>query len=373
MFNYYDEFGYDVPFVDKKIDYIDTTDDNNPVCMILFDNTKGRRMSGQGSDFKTTIRNLVLDFANDNNRNTDNKNTDNKYRGNDVMHVNDYFYQTVEYSQILLNANSIDLLNKQDTRNYRMEGFILANLKMQTLRSVLYSGMSLLEIDRMLVVGGMVLYAYGVRAFNDIDAILTDIDPNDSSHVDAFVEKYFVDQSTKIYFLDAGVKKEIIDKWIMKDQKILDAIGILDFKERTLDPRYHFYFQGIKLVVLEYEMLRKLIRNRTVDHVDFVMINLLFPQIIQDYVTLKSIDDFGKPLTTNVTDNTDNTIESPYFIISDKYRQIAGPYNDNIPKNRMMLLKRRYADIQIKKAQSDPRFNIFFGSTFVKSFIPIKK
>jgi hypothetical protein len=350
MYSYYDEFSYGMAqnFIEKKLEYVGATENNNPVCFILFDNTLNKRISGQGAPFKKYLRNLILEYA-------DMDGGDNsKYRGNDMMHINDYFYQTIEYSQIILNENTINFMNKQQSKNYQLDDFSESNLKMQTLRNILYKSMSLLEIDRLITVGGTIFYAYGVRAFNDVDAILIDNQPNDSTHLIQLVDKYFSHKGTKFYFLDAGIQGSTMwnESWTKKDAKILNFLGIEDFKDLVLDPKNHFYFQGIKMATLEYEMLRKLIRNRTEDHVDFIMLNLLYPQIIEDYVTLKDY----------VESNIDNkeTNNSQYFIINNKYSDIAGIFDDRFPRSKLKILKRRYTIDQIKNVQNDVRFKSFF-------------
>ena len=374
MFAYYDEFSYGTAqkFIDKKLEYVDVTDDNNPVCFILFDNTLNKQISGQGAPFKQYLRKLIMSFVDSDSNNTpnsDDSNNDKKYRGNDMMHINDYFYQTIEYSQIILNDNTIDLMNKQESMNYQLPDFSESNLKMQTFRNVLYKTMSLLEIDRMITVGGTIFYAHGVRSFNDIDAILIDNQPNNSTHLVNLVDKYFSDKRTKFFFLDAAIQGSTMwnDSWTRKDTKILDFLEINNYKDLVLDPNNHFYFQGIKMATLEYEMLRKLIRNRTEDHVDFMMLNLLYPQIIKDYVTLKNVN----AAVLNATNKTDATSivyginDSPYFIIADKYTDIAGDFDDRFPESKIKILKRRYTTDQIKLVQTDNRFKYFFGSSSV--------
>jgi hypothetical protein len=334
MFCYYDDFTNEAAFtfIEKKLQYIDAINDNNPVCLILFDNTQNKRLSGQGSPYKKYLRDLVMTHIS-----VDKE----KYRGNDIMHINDYFYQTIEYSQMILNENSISLLNTQICKNYLMTGFETANLKMQTLRSVLYSNLSLLEIDRFIAMGGTVFYAEGIRTFNDIDAIFIDNEPNNSTNLVMFVDKYFSNKSTKFYFLDAAIQGSTLwnTSWADKDKKILEFLKIDTYKNLVLDPRNFFYFQGIKLVTFEYEMIRKLIRNRTEDHVDFMMINILYPEIIQDYVKVQS--------------------DPPFFIIADKYKQIAGQFDDRYPEIKLKILNRRYTKEQIDDAKKSHLAGLF--------------
>jgi hypothetical protein len=335
LFWYYDDFTYTerLNFIAKKMEYIDVTDDNNPVCYIMFDNVNDKRLSGQGSDFKKELRTKVMEVSGLDK---------NKYRGNDLLHVNDYFYQTIEYSQLILNQNSINVINNQSCQAFISNNFSIPNLKMQTMRKVVYSDMSLLEIDRMIIMGGTVFYAYGVRAFNDIDAILIDIEPNESHNLIKYVENMFYDKHNKIYFLDAGIQgsKYWNDEWTRKDTNILNFLHIDTFKDLVLNPKNFFYHQGMKIVSLDYEMIRKLIRNRTEDHVDFLMMNLINSQIIEPYVSL-----------------VDNK-----FVINDKYKSIAGPSDERFPEAKYKILKRRYSEKQIDDVKNTDVFKKFFNN-----------
>lgn len=326
LFWYYDDFTYTerLNFIGKKMDYIDVVDDNNPVCYILFDNINDKKLSGQNSDFKKELRTKIMEFSGLDK---------DKYRGNDLLHINDYFYQTIEYSQLILNQNSIDVLNRQVCQSFISDNFTVPNLKIQTLRKNIYSEMSLLEIDRMIILGGTVFYAYGVRAFNDIDSIIIDIKPNRSYNLDKIVDNGF-------YFLDIGIQgtESWNDEWTKKDANILEFLHIDTFKDLVLDPNNFFYHQGLKIVSLDYEMVRKLIRNRTEDHVDFLMINLLNPQIIEPYITI---------------DDDDN------FIVNDTYKSISGPADKRFPEAKYKIIKRRYSKDQIEKVENNKTFKKF--------------
>ena len=373
LFWYYDDFTYNerLKFIEKKMEYIDVTTYNNPICYILFDNINNKHLSGQGSEFKKELRNKIMEFSGL---------SKDKYRGNDLLHVNDYFYQSVEYSQLLLNNNSINVLNNQNCESVATDIFVIANLKMQTLRRVVYSNMSLLEIDRMMMMGGTVFYSYGVRAFNDIDAIIIDIEPSRSPNLTQIVKNMFSSEKSKFYFLDAGLQgsAEWKESWTKKNQQILNFLNITSFKDLVLDPANYFYHQGMKIMSLDYEMIKKFMRNTTVDHVDFMMINLLKPEIIDRYVKLTDqyISMSRESDTESDTDSESSSIgtseyqdtDNKFFKINKKYANIMGPYNDRNPKSKskmmmkMKILKRRYSQNQIKDVKDMEPFKDFFGT-----------
>ncbi len=372
MYWFYDDITRtaSLELVEKKIKYIDSTETNNPCCFIVFDNINKKPLSGQGAKFKRELRDKLMDMTGLDK---------NKYRGNDLMHVNDYWHQTVEYSQLIFNNNSIKILNQQDCRNYTHDSMRVTNLKMQTLRHILYSDMSLLEMDRLLIMGGSIFYALGIRASNDIDALIIEAKSSCSPNLIDYVEKFFMNKESKFYFLDAGIEgsNSWDPSWTEKDNKIIKFLGIEKLQDRVLDPENFFYHQGIKLVTLDYEMAKKLLRNRTEDHVDFLMLNLLYPSIIRKYVRLVNkyanesvIDNTqSETMTSSIKSNTETDTEDPmeentdneFFIVSEKYSKIKGKYDDKYPDIKQKVLYRRYSKEQIDQVKHLRVFKDFFG------------
>ena len=197
------------------------------------------------------------------------------YGGIDLIHISDHFYQTVEYSQLILNENSVNALESSECENYGYNGWILGHLKFQTLRNLMYSNMSLLEMERLIFFWGISMYARALRSFRDIDFIIINIEPNTSEEFTKRIEKLFLDKSTKIFFMDGGLKDSIYwdAEWDKNDKPIMNILNIKSHNDLVLNPRNHMYYQGIKMVNFEFEIIRKLIRNVSADHVDYVMFN----------------------------------------------------------------------------------------------------
>ena len=115
-----------IDFIKEKLVYSHVTDENNPVTFIFFDNIKKLQIAGQNSKDKRMLRNKLLDILNMNN--------DKNIRGNDIIHINDYFYQTIEYSQMILNKNTLQVLKDQNIEKMINGFFSDSNLKYQTFR-----------------------------------------------------------------------------------------------------------------------------------------------------------------------------------------------------------------------------------------------
>ncbi len=348
LFWMYDDFTYSarLEFIEKKLDYIDTLDENNEATFIIFDNINNHKLSGQGSFFKTELRNKLLEFA---------KLDKKRYRGNDLIHINDYFYQTVEYSQILLNDNSLNLLNHQDCRKYVEPKYELANLKIQTFRKMIYSNLSLLEIDRIIIMGGYVLYSYGIRPFTDIDAfIIKNSEDDKSTRYMTFIENNFVIEKSKLYYCDMGIQgsKYWRESWDVKNKMVYDFFNLENSEQMVLDPANYCYNQGFKVTIIDYEIIRKLMRNRTQDHVDLIMMGISDPLLIKDYIEIKDDNDDDDNKTKNGLDQ--------YFNISEKTTKILGEYQNN-DKKKYKILYDKYSKDDIEKAKKTKLFQTYFN------------
>ena len=294
MFWMYNEFNFNarLDFIKDKLKYSNVLDENNSVTFIFFDNIKGMKISGQAAPDKRVLRAKLLEEL------KLDKNPD--IRGNDVLHINDYFYQTVEYSQMILNKNTLDMLASQDLTRLTSSFFSDSNLKMQTFRKFCYENFTLLDLNRIIIIGGVLLNVYGLRKFTDIDAIFVSFGKDkDSTEYEKYLESIIYDgcvnKDTKIKFID--LNKEGSSHWreslTQKNQAIYDENGINSSIDLVTNPRHHLYFQGIKIYTLSSEIIRKMLRirdsnqfNREKDLMDLTMINLINDGLISSFVTL---------------------------------------------------------------------------------------
>lgn len=273
MLLYYDDYPYTVAidFIEKKLKYIDVLDDNSPVCVIVFDNVNNKSLTGQDSQYKKELRSYVINQldqrlpsvseANDNYE---------KYRGNDIIHINDYFYQTIEYAEMLFNENSLAFLEKADLTNYMLpyphpildnDSYQLSGLKFQTLRNIIYSEMSLIESDRLILVNDDITFDHSAVSFNIIDMIIIDIEPNYSPKLLEIIQKLFLNSDTRhdtnneannhktgFDFLRVHVTNFGDETDTPNISEFIKMLSTKDVKDLVLNPRNFFYYQGIKFI-----------------------------------------------------------------------------------------------------------------------------
>lgn len=171
MFWTYDEFTYGsrLKHINKKLKAMKIKD-THKITVIIFDNIHNKDISGRNSKFKQY---LYREF---------NIHLKNKTSNDTLLHINDYFYQTVEMTELLFNSNSIDILHKQDCNKLVDSKMVISNVKFQTYRHILYKNFSLLEQDRILCTN-LNKYTKTKHPFTNID-----ITTNDNK-VDSFDDK----------------------------------------------------------------------------------------------------------------------------------------------------------------------------------------
>lgn len=332
MFWMYNEFNFKsrLEFIDKKLNYSNVKDTDNNITFIFFDNVKKLQLSGQGSKQKKIFRNKILDII---------KLDSQDIRGNDVLHINDFFSQTIEYSQMILNNNSLKLLESQNIDNYISSYFSPSQMAIQTYRKCIYNELSLLEMDRLINMGGLILYAHGIRKSNDIDGVFVSIGNNgieSEKMIENVLYTFFHNKKTKFEFADVGKEgsKYWRDSWTEKNKYLLNMFHLDTMVEVATDPEYHMYHNGLKLLTIDFEIMRKLIRCEVNDIGDFLMMCLTKPELIGKYMYLDS--------KFNIEFNKEYhniTKVNKFIFTSENLKYIAGQIHKNYLRRDIRLIR----------------------------------
>lgn len=260
MFWMYDDLSFHErnEFISKKMNHIKASkQENNNISIILFDN----------------INNINIK------RNLFNK------HGNDVMHINDHFYQTVNCCQLLLNQNTIDLLNQQSIMLNPMSSIEQAtHLKLQTYKKLLFTNLSQLEIEKIITIDDTILYTYGLRPFTHINALMT---VANNPVLEALIYDNFLNIKSKLQFAKIYIEGYYWkDSQTAKNKQIFDAFGIKSNADLVCNPRFHMYYQGIKFYLLDHEIVRKLYRHNEQDWADFIFMLFYKNDLINKFMTI---------------------------------------------------------------------------------------
>jgi len=276
---------------------------SNKIAIIIFDNVNNLGLSGQASIFKTELRKWAMGLLKSENINLE------SIRGNDLIHINDYFYQTIEYCELLLNSNSINLLNNRLYSNIYDKYFETTHLKIETYRKIIYSNLSLETINSLFLIAGVSLFFYGFRPISDLDGICINMDSNYKNKSDSAsddikkITQLFCDEKTRLFYIEFGTTNTEYwkDKWTQFNSIIANYFGISNFNDICWNPNYHYYFKGIKCYLIDFEFYKKLQRSNEIvgtgiwptlskDYTDYIMINYLNPKIIEKYIYINKSD-----------------------------------------------------------------------------------
>jgi hypothetical protein len=301
------------PTLDKikeKVKYLgweennnDKNNDKKKVRVIFFENASAEAISGSQSPLKTKIREFLL-------KNINNKNL----RGDDLVHINDFYYQTIEYSQIFLHKKTLSFLKKQNLEKYL--SFDKSRLYINTIKQWLVKNVDLIDYERFVIMGSAILYVYGIRQCRDVDGLMLGA----SDKLNENVAKFFYERQTKFPFAEFGITntEKYWDKgWDEKDKAWFKLLNINYRDELLFNPDCYFYFNGMKFLTIKAEILKKYIRHKAQDVADMIEImELLGIDIKLPKVDIN--DDFIRDFETHL-ENRYGLGKSDINILVEKY------------------------------------------------------
>jgi endonuclease/exonuclease/phosphatase family metal-dependent hydrolase len=240
----------------------------NEILIVVYQHLNiANKINGSSTPFKSELRNIFLS--------EDIKNTiidpqlDSYPREYDYIHVNDTFNETINYSYLFLDANTIESTKKQ--LSWRLlefsDGFKLLN----TLLELLFK-LPLIDRNKLLVFSSATLFSYGIRDMNDIDAMVLD-NINFNEDIKQFIIKN--DKILDIYFNNAHDKTNKNKEWEDTLNERAEILGASNFNELIINPKYHYYFMGIKLLTMSNEIIIRNMRARPAQITDLLAISRL--------------------------------------------------------------------------------------------------
>lgn len=287
MYSMYDDITYKVRYdaVEKKMNYVQSGE-TNQILTIFLENTENLNISGHGAIIKTKIRKELGEIL---------KLSENKF--SHLVHINDFFYQTVAYSQILLNENTLKMLEYQNSQNITDNLFRSSRLKIQTLKKWCFQNLSQLEMERLILIDDSVLFSYGIKKINNINGIFSKIENETKSQSEEelleLVNSNFNLIETKFFFSNIQIENYLksnykINRQNTESNDILNYFDIDSHIEMLTDPKNYYYFSGIKFCLPKYTIYKKIQQNKYKDHADFLILATLYPALISEFVRVNN-------------------------------------------------------------------------------------
>jgi len=252
-----------------KINRLGFTDINsiNPIKILVYSLNQTSinnniNINGSSANYKMELRDI---FVKENIKTTTLTEDDDRYpRGYDYLHVSDNENQAYEYAGIFFHENSIHFLEKQ--KSWRLLEMSSARQNFNRIKEFMYE-YSMLELEKLLLNSSVVLFTHGIREANDIDGILLD-----NKIVDA--EK--IKQLNKDGILDISYRPNFNEEWLNELNTRAKLMGANDYEELILNPKYYYYFMGIKILRLKYDIKIRFLRQRPAQFTDLLIIRQMF-------------------------------------------------------------------------------------------------
>lgn len=197
-------------------------------------------------------------------------------KGNpDLLYQSKSFIETIINSKLLLNENSLKYLEYQ--RFDRLIKFKRSILKFNKFMVWMYKNMSLFELEIILTWSGIVSYSFGLRDFTDFD-LFTEL--TNKNNYNKITKKFLTledkDLDIDIPDLDKKTDKLILHLYIYKIQT--DSLKLISNKQHTnsdiyYNPKFYYYFYGLKLPNLITNTYYRFIRGRSSQCAELISYN----------------------------------------------------------------------------------------------------
>jgi len=262
-------------------------------------------INGSSANFKMELRDIFV--KEDIITTTYDKEDDRYPRGYDYLHVSDNSNQSYEYAGIFFHENSIHFLEKQ--KSWRLLEMSKAINNFNKIKEFMY-GYSMLELEKLLLNSSVVLFSHGIREANDIDGILLNSNSIDDDKIKDLNKDGTIDISYKFN-----------DEWLTELNSRAKIMGATDYTELVLNPKYYYYFMGLKILRLKYDIKIRFIRERPAQLTDLLIIRQMFMLNYKLSIPEQTKKFNDKDNTTNITDvDTNRYLETIKFYLKIRYK-----------------------------------------------------
>lgn len=313
-------------FINSKLLYSKfSTNKSNKFYVIVFENTNGLPISGTGAIFKTQLREYIKSLILE-------KSPNENIELPDTVHINDFFYESIEYAQTYFHEQTLINLQNKILTNWLDPSFYPSYLRLNAIKNWQIKNLNTLEAQRLILLTGSSFFTTGIRKSADVDSILINIglDTDREKEIISTVYNDFFNEKTKIPFSDSGMPGTIAwkDSWTQSNNDFYETLSppIDDFI-LALDPSRYYYWNGIKIMTFDLTIEFKHNRYIPSDYVDFIILHELYPKITQfDIEIIKDNIWANKPNRSKEKINQLIIKSFDRYLINDKRKINIGKY-----------------------------------------------
>lgn len=309
-----------------------------PFYVILFETDKHKMISGTSAPLKEALRKLLQKHSN-----YDEKTS----WPTDFLHINDNFNQTVDYCSIYFNKNSIDMLKEQRIDLFTKCLSCPGRIFFLTYKNFLNKFVSEIDKIRFLLFSSTVLYCLGLRDPNDVDMII--YDKPKTKKFDKVIKFLFEDERPLGFFEPSmkgkkgwfpGGDKEYLDEWFNRDWPSL--FGAKNMEEVIFNPKFHFYFLGVKIISIEGDLVRRKKRSRPASYANLIALKWLIPNRKEI-----NIPDLPESYWVNHQEKSYKNPKEQKNLIYTIQMYLKSRYNMKVGKKKIAnMLKIKYENLQ---------------------------
>ena len=265
-------------FIDSKLLYTEFSKTKiNKFFVIVFENINNLPISGTGAAFKTELRQYIMKLIKL-------KYPQKNIELPDTVHINDFFFESIEYAQIYFHEQTLLNLQQKILSNWVDESFNPSYLRLNTIKNWQIKNLSTIESQRLILLTGSSFLTTGIRKSADVDSIFLNIDETSKREKELIdiINKDFFDEKTKLPFADSGMPGTIAwkDSWTESNNDFYKSLEYpIDDFILTIDPSMYYYWNGLKIMTFDLTLQFKLHRYIPSDYVDFIILKELYPNI----------------------------------------------------------------------------------------------
>jgi len=260
------------------------------------------------------------------------KNLKKKYPSNDVIEDDYCIYipntkeEIWHTASLFFSQTTLSFLEKQNFDYFLTKDMESSKKMFLKYRNWLNDNIDMNNQSSFLLYSSVILYLLGHRSINDLDLYIHDISIELQEKVNEFKT------NTIFNYIDYSIKNT--EKWPRHWDSWLDIwaqkCGAKYFEEILGNPKYHFYFLGVKIISLECDVVRRLHRCRPRAIADLIALrkrysyNVIIPPIHEKSYQYLSITDKSEDEINEFIQNGG--------ILNEKNKEICIEYNTDIPK-----------------------------------------
>ena len=215
------------------------------------------------------------------------------------IHVSKNCFDTYQTGCIYFCENSLRHLQYQNLNHFLGPWMRKSRLMFLTIRNVIFNTFTCDNYQHIMLFSSIVLYILGQRAINDLDLMIyqdfKDFNSSNQDSITSLSQYPFLDYSAK----GTDKWKHYWDSWLIE---WANHRGIDNFNDVLYNSDNHFYYFGVKVISIDLDISRRILRNRPASIADLYMLKenlpstlgITIPRIKKKYKEYKSMDQLSE-------------------------------------------------------------------------------